>query len=124
MKAEIGRRVKRIRAERGLTQKELASKVGIDFTYIGKIERGEQLPSLKILLKIAEALSLPFGCFLDDKDTVIALEMANGWKDLFKDERWFNLLKTLQLLHEDDIPLITEIVYVLDRHRNGKRDST
>ncbi len=124
MKAEIGRRIRKIRVERGLTQKELASKVGIDFTYIGKIERGEQLPSLKILLKIAEALSLPFGCFLEDKDTVAALEMANGWKELIKDERWHNLLKTLQSLHEDDIPLITEIVHVLDRHRKGKKAST
>lgn len=124
MKVEIGRRVRNIRVERGLTQKELASKVGIDFTYIGKIERGEQLPSLKILLKIAEALSLPFGCFLEDKDTVAALEMANGWKELIKDERWFDLLKTLQLLHKDDIPLITEIVHVLVRHRKGKNTST
>lgn len=121
MKAEIGRRIRKIRVERGLTQKELASKVGIDFTYIGKIERGEQLPSLKILLKIADALSLPFGCFLEDKDTVAALEMANGWKDLIKDERWFDLLKTLQVLHVDDIPLITEIVHVLDRHRKKKK---
>lgn len=124
MKAEIGRRIRKIRVERGLTQKELASNVGIDFTYIGKIERGEQLPSLKILLKIADALSLPFGCFLEDKDTVAALEMANGWKELIKDERWFNLLKTLQLLHVDDIPLIAEIVHVLNRHRKGKKAST
>lgn len=117
MKEEIGRRIKKIRVERGLTQKELASKVGIDFTYIGKMERGEQLPSLKVLLKIADALSLPFGCFLEDKDMVAALEMANGWKNLIKDERWLNLLKTLPLLHEDDVPLITEIVHLLNRHR-------
>lgn len=121
MKEEIGRRIKRIRVERGLTQKELASKVGIDFTYIGKIERGEQLPSLKILLKIADALSLPFGCFLEDKDMVAAFELANGWKNLIKDERWLNLLKTLPLLHEDDLPLITEIILVLIRHRKGRK---
>ena len=118
MKAEIGRRIKRIRLERGFTQKELASKVGIDFTYIGKIERGEQLPSLKILLKIAETLSLPFGCFLDDRDAAVMLELvASDLRHLVMDEKMRTLLKTLPLLHKDVIPLIIETIHVLSRHR-------
>ncbi|MBI5183021.1 MAG: helix-turn-helix transcriptional regulator, partial [Nitrospinae bacterium] len=47
----IGGRLKRIRKERGLTQKKLVEviKGKIDYSYIGKIERGEQLPSIKVL---------------------------------------------------------------------------
>ena len=58
MKVEIGIRVKKLRLAKGLTQKEFAASVrgGLDYTYIGKIERGEQLPSLKILLKIDREL--------------------------------------------------------------------
>jgi transcriptional regulator with XRE-family HTH domain len=51
LSSEIGSRLKKLLMEKGLTQKELASKVkgGLDYTYIGKIERGQQLPSLRAL---------------------------------------------------------------------------
>lgn len=121
MKAEIGRRLKRIRVERGLTQKELASRAGIDYTYIGKIERGEQLPSLHILLKISETLMVPCGYFLEKEEIATLLELAGDLKHLLKKEDWILLLKSLKLLHEDDILLITEIIHVLNKHRKGQK---
>lgn len=30
-----------------------------DLSYIGKIERGEKFPNLKMILKLAEALEIP-----------------------------------------------------------------
>src|SRR6266567_7340946 len=71
LKVEIGKRLKRLRLEKGFTQKELAVRVkgGLDYTYIGKIERGEQLPSLKILIKISEALSVPIGSFFQEESS-------------------------------------------------------
>ena len=67
--AEIGQRLRRIRRMRNLTQKELANKIvgKVDYTYIGKIERGEQLPSLKILRKLSEALAVPLAYFFQDE---------------------------------------------------------
>lgn len=121
MKTEIGRRIKRIRVEKNLTQKELASKVGIDFTYIGKIERGEQLPSLKILLKISETLMVPCGYFLEEEEIAALLELTVDLKPLLKKDDWIVLLKSLKLLHEADIPLITEIIHVLGSHRKGQK---
>jgi len=51
---------KNIRAERlnaGLTQKEAAERAGTNVRYFGKLERGEVLPSIKMLQKICKALS-------------------------------------------------------------------
>ena len=121
MKTEIGRRLKKIRGERSLTQKELASRADIDYTYIGKIERGEQLPSLHILLKISETLMVPCGYFLEEEEIAALLELTVDLKPLIKKEDWILLLKSLKLLHEDDIPLITEIIHVLSRHRKGQK---
>ncbi len=47
---EIGLILQRLRRDKGWTQKALAQRVagGVNTTYIGKIERGDQLPSLKI----------------------------------------------------------------------------
>ena len=61
---EIGLVLRRLRQARGLTQKDLAQCVagGVDGTYIGKIERGEQLPSLKVLIR----LSRPLGVTVSD----------------------------------------------------------
>lgn len=45
------------RAKRGITQKELAEKVGTKQPSIARIEAGEKLPSLTFLEKIAKALN-------------------------------------------------------------------
>lgn len=54
----FGKRVRELRKERGLSQVELAAKVGIDRSYMGFLERGERNPSLEMIAKIAEALSV------------------------------------------------------------------
>ncbi len=122
LKVEIGKRLKRLRLEKGYTQKELAARVsgGLDYTYIGKIERGEQLPSLKILIRISEAFSVPVGYFFRDEAVSAGHEgQAPQLKVLGKERKDRELLGALKLLHEDDIPLIIEIVRVLSRHRNA-----
>jgi transcriptional regulator with XRE-family HTH domain len=123
LKSKIGRRLKKLRTEKGLTQKGLAATVrgGLDYTYIGKIERGEQLPSLKILLKISEALSVPVSSFFPDETVSAVCDVSAPEMDYQAgDERRGELFATLKLLHEDDIPLLIEIARVLTRHRATK----
>jgi transcriptional regulator with XRE-family HTH domain len=121
LQMEIGKRLKRLRKDKGLTQKGLAAKVkgGVDYTYIGKIERGKQLPSLKILLSISETLSVPINYFFrDEPDTIVYLNGSAELGFLIKDEKGRELLKALKLLQSRDIPLIMEIARILTRHGN------
>ncbi len=62
---EIGLILQRLRRDKGWTQKTLAQRVagGVNTPYIGKIERGDQLPSLKILLRLSQALDVSVGDF-------------------------------------------------------------
>jgi len=53
----IGLNLRRIREEKGWTQEELAEKADVHVSYIGQIERGLRYPSLKVLFRIADALS-------------------------------------------------------------------
>ena len=55
---QFGRRVRELRLARGLSQEELAFKVGIHRTYVGGVERGERNPSLKNIASIARALNI------------------------------------------------------------------
>ncbi|MGK5035931.1 helix-turn-helix domain-containing protein [Janthinobacterium sp. LB3P118] len=54
----FGGAVRATRSERGVSQEELAHKSGIDRSYLGAIERGDQNAGLLHLTRIAEALSL------------------------------------------------------------------
>lgn len=54
----LGRRVRFLRLKIGQSQEDLADVCGLDRTYVGGIERGERNPSLKNLLKIANALNV------------------------------------------------------------------
>lgn len=53
----FGKRVKELRKARGLSQLELAAKVGIDRSYMGFLERGDRNPTLEVIAKIAEELN-------------------------------------------------------------------
>lgn len=74
----LGERVKKLRKSLGLTQKQFASRVPgkVDHTYIGKIERGRQYPSLKLLERIGTAFSKPMSYFFKDEDQPTIYEKA------------------------------------------------
>lgn len=54
----LGREIRKLRVERGYTQEELSDRAAIHYTFLGHIERGNKLPSLLTLAKIAVALSV------------------------------------------------------------------
>ena len=64
IKSEFGRRLRKLREDRGWTQEELADRAGMHFTYIGQIERGVRNPSLVNLYKLAKALGIKGGVLL------------------------------------------------------------
>lgn len=60
----FGTNVRRVRRKRGLTQEKLAFEAEIDLTYMGGIERGTKNPSLLVMARIADALSVPLAKLL------------------------------------------------------------
>lgn len=62
---QVGRRVAGLRAERGLTQEELATRLRMSDRYLRRIEAGEINVSLWSLAKIANALRAPLGTLID-----------------------------------------------------------
>ncbi|NKI70253.1 helix-turn-helix domain-containing protein [Collimonas pratensis] len=58
----FGAAVRALRTEQGVAQETLANLAGIERSHMGKIERGEHMPTLAIIFKIARAL----GCSAAD----------------------------------------------------------
>ena len=54
----IGRKLQSIRQDKRLTQAEVAKRAGTNTNYYAKLERGEAVPSLKMLEKIVKALDI------------------------------------------------------------------
>lgn len=52
----FGASVRALRTDRGVAQETLAHLAGIERSHMGKIERGEHMPTLAIIFKIASAL--------------------------------------------------------------------
>jgi transcriptional regulator with XRE-family HTH domain len=55
----VGRNVRRIRVAQGTSQERLAFDSGVDRSYLGGLERGEENPTVDVLDKLAATLSVP-----------------------------------------------------------------
>jgi transcriptional regulator with XRE-family HTH domain len=51
----VGERIRRLREERGLSQREL-SEPGLSYAYLSRLEAGQRVPSEKALRKLAAKL--------------------------------------------------------------------
>lgn len=58
LRETIGINVKRLRLQRGLTQTELADRVGVTLAYIHRLEKGRSSPSAEVLFAIADSLAV------------------------------------------------------------------
>lgn len=56
--AIVGANIRRLRKAKGLTQEQLAHEADMAMRYVAGVERGEENPSLRFLVKIAEALDV------------------------------------------------------------------
>src|SRR6266704_4873093 len=54
---EFGRRLRELRKQKNISQRDLAARVGIDFTYLSKIEGGRSDPPSEVIIRrIAQVL--------------------------------------------------------------------
>ncbi len=62
----LGREIKRIREEKGITQEELASRMNVNAQNISSYERGERCPSLFWMNRLYTALGIDPAKFTDE----------------------------------------------------------
>ena len=67
LQERIGENVRRFRLARNMTQEQLAETVGISTSFCTNIERGKKRPGLRVLVNLAEALSVSVDALLLDR---------------------------------------------------------
>ncbi len=112
----LGERIRKLRKGLGLTQKEFAGRVvgKVDYTYIGRMERGEQYPSIKMLEKIGKGFDVPLSYFFEDNSILNSLDLLPGKiKDLLKDRKRQDLLIKSKELNARGLDLVIQIINIL-----------
>ncbi|MEV0201593.1 helix-turn-helix transcriptional regulator [Nonomuraea sp. NPDC050691] len=59
MSETVYNRIALLRAERGVTRRQLSDALGVHYQTVGYLERGEYSPSLHLALRIAEYFDVP-----------------------------------------------------------------
>ena len=59
MSETVHNRMAMLRAERGISRRELAAALGVHYQTVGYLERGEYSPSLQLALQIAAYFEVP-----------------------------------------------------------------
>ncbi|GGY85037.1 hypothetical protein GCM10011613_32670 [Cellvibrio zantedeschiae] len=67
----IGEKIKQLRTDKNLTQPQLAEAIGIEQSYLSKLENDKSIPSADIFQAILKAFAIDVGSFLDGIDEKI-----------------------------------------------------
>lgn len=94
----LGKRIKEIRKNKGLTQEKLAELVDIDITTLSGIESGRHFPSLVTLEKIAKALDTALVTLFDYNHYLSPEEMKK------------EIIENINTLSNEDIKFIYKII--------------
>src|SRR5258708_21687048 len=65
--AEVGRRVRALRRERGLSLDQLAERSGVSVSMLSTVERGQKVPSILVMSQIATALDTSIARLVDEE---------------------------------------------------------
>ncbi|MET3047444.1 helix-turn-helix domain-containing protein [Flavobacterium covae] len=88
----FGKKLRERREFKGLSQQELAKKIGSIHTVIGRYERDEMKPSIEVVKNLAEALDTTVGYLLDESNN----------SELLKDSLMMERLNEINQLTEKD----------------------
>lgn len=70
MNKEIGAKIRALREEKKLTLREFGNALDLDYSHLGRIERGKSAPSMKVLQKIADYFEVEVSSFFGEKGEI------------------------------------------------------
>ena len=128
----VGEKIKSLRETKEISIAELAERTGLAEERINRIENNVDIPSLAPLIKIARALGVRLGTFLDDQDEMGAvvyhkdeetketISFSNNAMDTRTHMRYLSLAKSKSDRHMEpfivDIEATNDTEYSLSSH--------
>ena len=97
----IGKRIRNIRKSKKMTLEDLAFEIGMDYSFIARIETGKATASLETLYKISKGLKIKFYQLFGE---------INPKQETFVEKEFSNLTKKLSFEEKEKILSIMNIV--------------
>lgn len=63
----FGEKLRVLRNQRGLTLRQLGDMLEVDYGYVGRMERGEKIPNVVMLLKITQIFNVSADKLINDE---------------------------------------------------------
>lgn len=101
----VGEKITSIRAQKSISISELAERCNFSVEMMSKIEENKSIPSLGHLIKVARALGVRLGTFLDDMDQLGPVITRSGE---LKNGTSFSHQATTSRLNLDFFPLASD----------------
>ncbi|HBX22765.1 MAG TPA: XRE family transcriptional regulator [Desulfotomaculum sp.] len=105
----LGKKIKETRLKLGLTQEGLGKRAKLHYSYIGQVERGNKVPSIRTLKRIASALNIQVESLLYQD-----IGRRSGDEDILVRE----LVNVVRDCPPGELKLILNIVRQLKRYLN------
>jgi transcriptional regulator with XRE-family HTH domain len=101
----VGKKIEAIRNQKNITIEQLAERCGFSAEMMAKIEQDQSIPSLGHLIKVARALGVRLGTFLDDMDNLEPVVTRNS---TLKQGISFSNKNSLASAHLDFYPMASD----------------
>lgn len=98
----FGKHLKKIRAQKGLNQDDVAAMCGIDPTSISRLERGETNATLTTLFRLSKGLCIPMRDLVDVEQTC--------YTEMIDDDLIFELRMQLGQLADQEQQFVLEFI--------------
>ncbi len=120
----IGERLKGIRTNRSLTLDDTAKITGVSKPMLGQIERGQSIPTITTLWKIATGLKVPLSAFLEEQQPEYTVVDTAQGAIIFEDNgrmRAYPLfpydpIRNVEIFH---IEFDTGCKHISEKHNDG-----
>lgn len=113
----VGENIAKIRTEQGISQRELARRIGMSGQMISKIENDLSMPSLETLNRIAEGLNVNVSDLLEEKILTLKPEIifSGPGKVKGRDNKHFKR-ELVKYLEENDVKNSKELANNILKH--------
>jgi transcriptional regulator with XRE-family HTH domain len=102
----VGERIKQLRTQAGMTQGDLAGKVGLTYVQIGRYEKRGAVPSADVLSKLAEALNTTTDFLMHGSTQDKANAQLN-------DNELLTLFRSVEKMNPEDKSIIKTVIDAL-----------
>lgn len=118
--ARLGSKVRAHRRRRGLTQVELARRLGISASYLNLIEHNQRPLTAPLLIKLAQQFQLDFADFSADTDARLTTDLIEAFSDPIFEDHALTAADMSEFAQAN--PGVAQAVLSLYHHFNTARD--